>query len=238
MTSRQIIISSILFIISFIIAAIIFFPITPVADKYIKKAIADNKIDLTYKSIDISYFGAEIKGIENKFVKVNSITLDYNPIGLLFKRLDLKATSPLFSVNAKLRGDDLTANLKGNISSIAKIAGHKGKGSISGDVKYNLKELNGSIDIFSNGPVAYTHPMMDLKLDSVNGTITSMQNNITIEDFTTTGENKLDLKGYVKLNTKNINESLIELTGKAVMSNFPLNFSITGPIKTASFKIH
>lgn len=237
MTKKQISISVVLFIVSFLLTAIIFFPLTPVADKYIKKAITANKIDLNYKSINVSYFGTEINGIENKFVKINKVTIDYNPLGLLFKRIDLNATSPMFSLDAKLRGNKLQADVKGSIASIAKTAGHTGKGSIQGNLNYNLKDLNGTLNIESKGPVAYTHPMLDLKLDSLSGTITSAKNNITIQKFTTTGENKLDLNGYVKLNTTNINNSLVELTGKAEMGNYPLNFSISGPLKTARFQI-
>ena len=94
MTKKQIIFSITAFFAALIITLIAAFPLNAVASKIIEDTTAKNRIDLRYDKINVTFFGAAASNIQTGNLVIKNIELDYNPVGLLFKRITFKADSP------------------------------------------------------------------------------------------------------------------------------------------------
>ena len=87
MSKKKIIFSILAFFAALIVTLIITFPLSAVASKIISDTVTKNKIDLRYDKIDITFFGASASNIKSGPLVIKNIELDYNPIGLIFKRI-------------------------------------------------------------------------------------------------------------------------------------------------------
>lgn len=135
MTKKQIIFSIMAFFTALILTLIVTFPLSAVASKIISDTVAKNKIDLRYDKIDISFFGAAASNIQTGPLVIKNVTLDYNPVGLLFKRISFKADSPAFILTGRLTGNDINADIKASVAGIAQIAGMTGSGTVNSKIR-------------------------------------------------------------------------------------------------------
>lgn len=231
MNKKRIILSVIVFLCAFLITIIIKFPLNAVASNIIADTVKKRKIDIRYDSIDVSFFGAAATNVKSGPMVIKNIELDYNPLGLLFKRVTFKAQSDAFVLNGKFAGNDLTADVKVSIASLAQMANMTGSGSFTGSLNYNIKDEKGSLTIDAPNKVSFTHPLMPLQVDNLKANADIDKNKLTINDFAATGQNTLKVTGYVDLNKQKIDTSILNIKGEASMGNFPLKFTLTGPAR-------
>ncbi len=237
MSKKKIIFSILAFFAALIVTLIITFPLSAVASKIISDTVTKNKIDLRYDKIDITFFGASASNIKSGPLVIKNIELDYNPIGLIFKRISFKADSPAFMLTGKLAGSNINADVKASVAGIAQIAGMSGSGSIDGKIEYNIKDEKGSINVTSPNKVSFNHPLMPVAVDSVQGQADIDKNKLTIKNFSAKGANSLNITGFVDLNKKKIDTSVLNINGEASMGNYPLKFNLVGPARAPKFSI-
>ena len=245
MNKKRIIFSIIAFLCALIVTLIVTFPLSAVASKIIADTVEKNKIDMRYDNINITFFGADASNIQTGPLTIKSIKLDYNPIGLFFKRVAFDVQSPAFMVTGKLSGSDLTADIKASVAGIAQIAGMTGSGiagmtgsgSVSGKIQYNLNDEKGSINLSSPNKVTFNHPLMPVAVDSLQGQADINKNKLTIKNLSAKGANSLNVTGYIDLNKQKIDTSVLNINGEASMGNYPLKFSLTGPARAAKFSL-
>ncbi len=237
MTKKQIIFSIIAFIIALFITLIITFPLNAVASKIIVDTVTNNKIDLHYDKINITFFGASASNIKTGPLTIKNIELNYNPLGLIFKRISFKADSPAFILTGKLSGNKLNADIKASVAGIAQISGMTGSGSINGAIEYNIKDEKGTINILSPNKVSFNHPLMPIAVDSLQGMADINKNKLNIQNLSAKGTNSLNVTGYVDINKQRIDTSVININGEASMGNYPLKFNLAGPARAPKFAI-
>lgn len=237
MNKKRIIFSIIAFLCALIVTLIVTFPLSAVASKIIADTVEKNKIDMRYDNINITFFGADASNIQTGPLTIKSIKLDYNPIGLLFKRVAFDVQSPAFMVTGKLSGSDLTADIKASVAGIAQIAGMTGSGSVSGKIVYNINDEKGSINLTSPNKVTFSHPLMPVAVDSLQGQADINKNKLTIKNLSAKGANSLNVTGYIDLNKQKIDTSVLNINGEASMGNYPLKFSLTGPARAPKFSL-
>lgn len=239
MSKKKIIFSIIAFLISFIFAVIMFFPVTPIAEKYIKDIIMKNKIDLRYDKMEITFFGAEVTNIRTGPVVIRKITLDYNPIGLLFKNVKFDINSSLVSARGEFSNNTLTSTIKASVGEIAKVAGGgaEGSGTINGSINYSVDKKQGNITLQSAGAVNIKHQLITLELESVKGNAKIVDKTINIENLSATGKNTLNVSGSVTINPAALNASVLNIAGSASMNNFPIKFKLNGPARSPNFQL-
>lgn len=231
MNKKKIIISVIIFLCVFLVTLIIKFPLNAVASNIIANTVKNKKIDIRYDSINITFFGANAKNVKTGPITIKNIDLDYNPLGLLFKRVAFNATSDAFILQGRLAGNNINADIKASVSGLANLANMTGSGSFNGNITYNIKDEKGSINIDAPNKIAFNHPLMPLQVDSLKGSADINKNKLTISELSATGDNTLKVTGYVDLNKQRIDTSVLNIQGQASMGNMPLNFSLTGPAR-------
>lgn len=237
MTKKQIIFSITAFFAALIVTLIVTFPLSSVASKIIADTVEKNKIDLRYDKINITFFGATASNIQTGPLVIKNVTLDYNPLGLLFKRVSFKADSPAFILSGKLAGSNLNADIKASVAGIAQITGMTGSGTVNGKIEYNIKDEKGIINIESPNKVSFNHPLMPVSVDSLQGQADINKNKLTIKKLSAKGANSLNVTGYVDLNKQKIDTSVLNISGEASMGNYPLKFALTGPARAPKFSI-
>lgn len=237
MTKKQILFSIIAFFAALVVTLIITFPLSAVASKIIADTVTKNKIDLRYDKIDITFFGAAASNIKTGPLVIKNVELNYNPVGLLFKRISFKADSPAFMLTGKLAGNQLSADIKASVAGIAQITGMTGSGTVNGQIEYNIKDEKGTINVTSPNKVSFNHPLMPVAVDSLQGQADINKNKLTIKNLSAKGANSLNVTGYVDLNKQKIDTSVLNITGEASMGNYPLKFTLTGPARAPKFSI-
>ena len=231
---KKIALSAAAFIAAFIIALIIFMPYTQIASKVIDDIVTKRKIDIRYKTLDVGLFGAEITGLATGDITVDKLTVNYNPIGLIFKKLSFNADSPLFIAEGELSGNEVTANVRASVASISKMVGFDGGGSLNADILYNINSGEGSA-LLKSGSVSFIHPLMKIEADSLNGEVAIKDNMITIPQIKATGKTTLDAKGSITLNNKKIEHSLMDISGTAGIMGMNMNFRLSGNFISPKF---
>ena len=204
MTKKQIIFSITAFFAALIITLIAAFPLNAVASKIIEDTTAKNRIDLRYDKINVTFFGAAASNIQTGNLVIKNIELDYNPVGLLFKRITFKADSPAFMLTGRLKGSSLNADIKASVSGIAQITGITGSGTVNGKIEYNIKDEKGIVNLESPNKVSVNHPLMSVSVDSLNGQADINKNKLTIKNLSAKGVNSLNVTGYIDLNKQKI----------------------------------
>lgn len=237
MTKKQIIFSIMAFFTALILTLIVTFPLSAVASKIIADTVVKNKIDLRYDKIDISFFGATASNIQTGPLVIKNVTLDYNPVGLLFKRISFKADSPAFILTGRLTGNDINADIKASVAGIAQIAGMTGSGTVNSKIEYNIKDEKGIINIESPNKVSFNHPLMPVAVDSLNGQADINKNKLIIKNLSAKGANSLNVTGYIDLNKQKIDTSVLNINGEASMGSYPLKFALQGPARAPKFSI-
>ena len=111
MNKKQIIFSVIAFFAAFLITIIIKFPLNAVVTNIITDTVQNKKIDIRYDSINVTFFGATATNVKTGPLVISNVQLDYNPLGLLFKRVAFKADSTAFNLSGKLSGSKLNADI-------------------------------------------------------------------------------------------------------------------------------
>ena len=230
MTKKQIIFSITAFFAALIITLIAAFPLNAVASKIIEDTTAKNRIDLRYDKINVTFFGAAASNIQTGNLVIKNIELDYNPVGLLFKRITFKADSPAFMLTGRLKGSSLNADIKASVSGIAQITGITGSGTVNGKIEYNIKDEKGIVNLESPNKVS-------VSVDSLNGQADINKNKLTIKNLSAKGVNSLNVTGYIDLNKQKIDTSILNINGEASMGSYPLKFALTGPARAPKFSI-
>lgn len=223
-----------IFLGAFIVGVIAFMPFGAIASKYIIQTASKNNIDLRFDTLNIGFFGAEMTNIKTGNMVVDNVALKYNPVGLIFKRFSFNAKSPFFIADGKMAGDEVTADIRGSVASIAGLAKCTGSGSVNVKGKYNLATKEGSVDL-SSGAITFAHPLMNVEADSLNGNAGIKGNLITVSNLSAKGKTSLEGKGTVVLNTKKIEFSTLDLEGKAGMMGMDLNFKVQGAAYSPRF---
>ncbi len=237
MTKKQIIFSITAFFAALIITLIAAFPLNAVASKIIEDTTAKNRIDLRYDKINVTFFGAAASNIQTGNLVIKNIELDYNPVGLLFKKITFKANSPAFMLTGRLKGSSLNADIKASVSGIAQITGITGSGTVNGKIEYNIKDEKGIVNLESPNKVSVNHPLMSVSVDSLNGQADINKNKLTIKNLSAKGVNSLNVTGYIDLNKQKIDTSILNINGEASMGSYPLKFALTGPARAPKFSI-
>lgn len=237
MTKKQIIFSITAFFTALLITLIITFPLNAVTSKIIADTVEKNKIDLRYDNINITFFGATALNIQSGPLLIKNVELNYNPVGLIFRKISFKADSPAFMLTGRLSGNNINADIKASVAGIAQITGMTGSGSINGKVEYNIKNEKGIISIASPNKVTFNHPLMPVSVDLLQGEADIDKNRLTIKNMTAKGSNSLKVAGYIDLNKKKIDKSVLNISGEASMGNYPVKFNLTGPARTPKFSI-
>lgn len=239
MSKKKIILSVVAFLVSFIISVIIFFPITPIAEKYIKNIITQRNLDLRYDKMNITFFGADVTNLRTGPVVIKKITLDYNPIGLLFKNVKFNITSNLINAKGEFSNNTLTSTIKSSVAEIAKVSGSgaEGSGTINGSINYSVEKKQGEINLQSTGAVNIKHQLITLELETLKGIAKINNNVVNIEKLSATGKNTLDVTGSISINPAVLNSSVLNISGTASMNNFPIKFKLNGPARSPSFQL-
>lgn len=239
MSKKKIILSVVAFLVSFIISVIIFFPITPIAEKYIKNIITQRNLDLRYDKMNITFFGADVTNLRTGPVVIKKITLDYNPIGLLFKNVKFNVTSNLINAKGEFSNNTLTSTIKSSVAEIAKVSGSgaEGSGTINGSINYSVEKKQGEINLQSTGAVNIKHQLITLELETLKGIAKINNNVVNIEKLSATGKNTLDVTGSISINPAVLNSSVLNISGTASMNNFPIKFKLNGPARSPSFQL-
>ncbi len=237
MTKKQIIYSIIAFFIAFLVTLLIKFPLNTVASNIIADTVTKRKIDIRYDNIDVTFFGTTATNVKTGPLIIKNIELDYNPLGLLFKRVNFKAESPAFVLSGKLRGSEINADVKASIAGLAEMAKMKGSGSISGSLNYNIKDEIGKIELNSPNKISFNHPLMMVMVDSLKGNADIDKNKLNIVSLKAEGSNSLNVTGFVDLNKQRIDTSILNIQCEASMNNMPLKFNITGPARMPKIAI-
>lgn len=237
MTKKQIIFSVLAFFAALILTLIVTFPLSSVASKIIADTVTKNKIDLRYDKIDITFFGASASNIQTGPLVIKNVELNYNPLGLLFKKISFKADSTAFMLTGKLSGNELNADIKASVAGIAQITGMTGSGTVNGKIEYNIKDEKGIVNVESPNKVSFNHPLMPVAVDSLKGQVDINKNKLTIKNLSAKGANSLNVTGYVDLNKQKIDTSVLNINGEASMGNYPLKFALTGPARAPKFSI-
>lgn len=231
MNKKRIILSIIVFLCAFLITIIIKFPLNAVVSNIISETVKNRKIDIRYDSINVTFFGSTAVNVKSGPIVVKNIELDYNPLSLLFKRVSFKAQSDAFILEGKLAGNDLNADVKVSIASLAQMVNMSGSGSFTGNITYNMKNETGKINLDAPNKISFNHPLMPLQADNLKANADINKNKLTINDFSATGQNTLKVTGYVDLNKQKIDTSILNIKGEASMGNYPLKFTLTGPAR-------
>ncbi len=237
MTKKQIIYSIIAFICAFLITLIIKFPLNTVASNIISNMVTKQKIDIRYDTINVTFFGSTATNVKTGPLVIKNVELDYNPIGLLFKRVGFKVDSTAFVLEGSLKGNKINADVKASVAGLAQIGKMTGSGTVNGSLFYNIKDEKGKIELDAPKKVSFNHPLMPVTVDSLKGLAEIDKNKLSITKLEATGDNSLNITGFVDLNKKRIDTSILNLDGEVSMGNFPLKFSLTGPAKKPSFSI-
>lgn len=239
MSKKKIILSVVAFLVSFIISVIIFFPITPIAEKYIKNIITQRNLDLRYDKMNITFFGADVTNLRTGPVVIKKISLDYNPIGLLFKNVKFNVTSNLINAKGEFSNNTLTSTIKSSVAEIAKVSGSgaEGSGTINGSINYSVEKKQGEINLQSTGAVNIKHQLITLELETLKGIAKINNNVVNIEKLSATGKNTLDVTGSISINPAVLNSSVLNISGTASMNNFPIKFKLNGPARSPSFQL-
>lgn len=231
MNKKRIILSVIVFLCAFLITIIVKFPLNAVVSNIIADTVKNRKIDIRYDSINVTFFGSTATNVKSGPIVIKNIELDYNPLGLLFKRVSFKAQSDAFILNGKLSGNNLNADVKVSIASLAQMVNMTGSGSFTGNITYNIKNETGKINLDAPNKISFNHPLMPLQADNLKANADIDKNKLTINDFSATGQNTLKVTGYVDLNKQKIDTSILNIKGEASMGNYPLKFTLTGPAR-------
>lgn len=231
---KKVILSVIAFAISLFFSLLIFVPYAQIATKIINSQIQKNNINVTYDTLNIGLFGAEVTDLQSKDIVIDKITLSYNPIGLIFKRVSFKAESDLFNVEGKLSGSNLKANVVASVAGIAKSYNFNGGGRVNANIEYNIDKKEGNVKLDS-GNIAFKHPLMNIEADSLTGLAKVKNNIITIEQAKITGKTNLDAQGTITINPSNINFSLLNISGKVGLMGMNLNFKLGGNFASPQF---
>lgn len=231
MNKKRIILSVIVFLCAFLITIIIKFPLNAVVSNIIADTVKNRKIDIRYDSINVTFFGSTATNVKSGPIVVKNIELDYNPLGLLFKRVSFKAQSDAFILEGKLAGNNLNADVKVSIASLAQMVNMTGSGSFTGNLTYNMKNETGKINLDAPNKISFNHPLMPIQADNLKANADIDKNKLTINDFSATGQNTLKVTGYVDLNKQKIDTSILNIKGEASMGNYPLKFTLTGPAR-------
>lgn len=237
MGRKKIILSIVVFLCAFLITLIIKFPLSAVASNMVTDIIKARKLDVRYDSLNITFFGADAKNVKTGPVVIKTVELDYNPLGLLFKRVAFKAQSDAFVLNGRLAGNSLNADVKVSVAGAAQLANMTGSGSFTGNLTYNIKDEIGQLNIDAPNKITFNHPLMPIEADNLKGSADINKNKLTIKNLSATGTNSLKVTGYVDLNKKTIDTSILNIQGEASMGNFPLKFSLTGPAKRPQISV-
>lgn len=224
------------FVLSMIIGVVIFFPLNAVATKVISNVIMTNGLDFRYRELDITYFGAMATGLESKDLRIDKVTLGYNPLGLLFRNIDFKATSPLFLAEGDLSGSTVTADVVASIGNIANLIKVDGSGSVNALITYNASDGNGDINITS-GAITLKHPMVSLDISTFEAVGVVTSNVLTITKAEAKGNTSLTATGTVNINTTNPDMSILNISGNIGMGSINLPFTLKGVAKNARFTI-
>lgn len=231
MNKKQIIFSVIAFFAAFLITIIIKFPLNAVVTNIITDTVQNKKIDIRYDSINVTFFGATATNVKTGPLVISNLELDYNPLGLLFKRVAFKADSTAFNLTGKLSGSKVNADIKGYIATLAQMGNMTGSGSFNGNFTYNIKDETGKITLDAPNKVTFNHPLMPIAVDNIKAEADINKNKLTINNFSATGSNSLKVTGFIDLNKQKIDTSILNIQGEASMGNFPLKFTLTGPAR-------
>lgn len=231
MRKKQIIFSIIAFFTAFLITIIIKFPLNSVVTNIITDTVQNKKIDIRYDSINVTFFGATATNVKTGPLVISNLELDYNPLGLLFKRVAFKADSTAFNLTGKLSGSKVNADIKGYIATLAQMGNMTGSGSFNGNFTYNIKDETGKITLDAPNKVTFNHPLMPIAVDNIKAEADINKNKLTINNFSATGSNSLKVTGFIDLNKQKIDTSILNIQGEASMGNFPLKFTLTGPAR-------
>lgn len=235
--AKKTVLSAAVFLGVFAVSAVIFMPYTQIASKIIDDVVNQRRVDIRYDALDVGLFGAEITKLATGALVIDRLTVKYNPIGLLFGKLSFNADSPVFSAEGTLSGSRLTADVKGSVAGLAKMAGFDGSGSVDAELSYDMSSGEGSA-LLKGGAVSFAHPMMKIEADGVEAEASVKGNIISVSKARAQGKTTLDAKGTVTLNSKKIEHSVMNITGKAGLMGMEMNFRLGGtflaPIFTAN----
>ncbi len=233
---RKIIFSSAVFLFSALLGLIVFFPLNQVAEKAIKSYVSLNRLEFAYDEMNITFFGADIRGIVSKDLIIDEIKVNYNPIGLLLRRLSFEAESPFFLAEGRMAGNNLEAEFTASVGAIAELLKTEGSGSFTTNIAYNVKSGDGDITLDS-GAITLVHPLINVDVDSVEGDATIVSNKLTINTAEAVGSTSLSAEGTININPNVIDMSLLDIRGTASLSGLTVPFTLVGTAKRARLNI-
>lgn len=232
--AKKIILSTIVFIGMFAVSAAIFMPYTHIATKIIDDITNERRIDIRYNTIKVGLFGAEITKLATGNLVIDKVTLKYNLIGLLLKKLSFNADSSAFTASGSLSGNKLTADIKGSVAGLAKMAGFNGSGSVDAKIIYDISSSEGNA-ILKGGAVTFIHPLMKIEADSLEAEASIKDRTINISKALAKGKTTLDATGTVTLNNKKIEHSVMDISGKAGIMGMDTKFRLNGTFLSPRF---
>ncbi len=234
---KKTILFTLVFLASVIVGCLYFFPLNAVVSKVITDVTTQNRLELKYDYLDVTFFGATMREITSKDLVIDEVVLDYNPLSLLLRKVSFTADSPLFIAEGALSGTELAAEVTASVGSIAKIVNFEASGSVKADIIYDIISGNGSVVVESGG-VSFAHPMMNVEVDSIDANAVIEENLLTIEKAEAKGQTELNATGTVNINPTKPDMSALNISGTASLSGLNIPFSIKGPARRAKFNIN
>ena len=205
---RQIVLSVLIFLLSFIIFIWLMFPYRYMAETALRKT----GTNLSWASLSSGPFSTLLTGLEMDGKPIGDVKISYSPLSLITRSVHLSSKGPV-TAEAKLSQSDCEFEADINpalVNSLTDKAELSGRLTVKG--KASPKEHTASAVIYSDKTGIQT-PMGKLDFEKVNANLSVKGDTVTINKLTSQDDMKLNLKGDVRYVRVAPDKSIVNITG-------------------------
>lgn len=209
---KKITYGSIVFIVSFIIFTWLMLPYEQFAESMISRAIADSGANISYSELKSGPFSTKISGIEAETMPIGDVTLSYSPLSMITRSAGLKFEGSI-NGEGKISSKELNFLTTINpslVNSQIELAELEGELRVEGRVPFQGEP---ALFAANSDKITVTTPLGPLAFEKVSSIVSVKGSNIDLKSLKSDDSMKLNLKGAVRLNKRNIDRSSANISG-------------------------
>ena len=231
MHRKQIIGLFFLFLASFIVFLILLFPYDRAATYLLHQLSKKYSINITYNALTSGLTQTKIKNLTvnlTKPIKISELRISYSPLALITKTAKINASN-FGMTTVKFSGNYIKAKGKINLVFLKTFISQIKNGAAEFKLQINKENKKGKLKLRLTN-LALNTKLGQYTIETAEGKINIDNNILKIERFSSNGNIKIDLKGKVVLDLKNLEYSRLYITGHMNIKGIKQNFRITGTL--------
>ncbi len=226
---KKLILTFIVFFVSFCFFTLIFFPYTRVVNYFIHNFSQKNKIKINYEYLNSNFFNTKIKKLTINNFQINTLTINHNIFKFPFNGITIIGKSNGLLGKIKIIKKNLYLVGFLDLSLFKNYINKNVNGKINFNGEINLNILKGDINLQSPQIIYIDKKLGKVYFKNLKGDLFIEKSKILVKKLYSK-DLPFQINGYISLNFYHLENSRLNLNGEVKIAGMVQNFKIRGSI--------